>query len=94
MVRKDRKSGHIEVWPHVEQTLTPTPANPYARITAAKALAGFTSAGIAVPDDLLDDLSTDGEPAGDLSTDGDAAAMKAAALTRIDRLVIATRAIR
>ena len=80
LVRKDHKTGHIEVWPHAEQTLTPTPANPYARITAAKAIAGFTSAGIAVPDDLLTDLSNGGEPSGDLLTGGDAAAMKRARL--------------
>src|SRR6185369_5012172 len=72
-VRKDQKSGHIEVWPHAEQTLTPTPANPYARITAAKALAGFTSAGIALDDDLRRDLLTSGEPSGDLLGGGDVA---------------------
>jgi hypothetical protein len=94
LVRKNRTTGHIDVWPHVEQTLTPTPANPYARITASKALAGFTAAGIALPDDLRAGLSGDGEPSGDLSVGGDAAAMKAAALDRLNRLVIATRTIR
>jgi hypothetical protein len=83
-VRKDHKTGHIEVWPHAEQTLTPTPANPYARITAAKALDAFTSAGIAVPDDLLTDLSNAGEPSGDLADGGDVVAMKARALTLAD----------
>lgn len=86
LVRVNRKSGHIDVWPHAEQTLTPTPANPYARITAAKALEGFDLAGIALPDDLRADLSTDGEPSGDLADDGDAAAMKARALTSAERL--------
>jgi hypothetical protein len=38
LVRKDRATGEILVWPHIEQTLTPTPANPYARITASKSL--------------------------------------------------------
>lgn len=89
LVRKS-KSGHIDVWPHAEQTLTPTPANPYARITAAKALAGFETAGIPMDeqlaavlaeldrraDDLRPDLPTDGEPSGDLSTGGDDAARK------------------
>lgn len=43
--------GEILVWPHIEQTLTPTPANPYARITTAKAADAFTAAGIALPPD-------------------------------------------
>ncbi len=95
LVRKDHRTGHIEVWPHAEQTLTPTPSNPYARITPAKALAGFTSAGIAMDDavkaalaaldehadDLRPDLSDGGEPSGDLSIGGEDAARK--------RLVIA-----
>lgn len=76
LVRKDHRSGEILVWPHAEQTLTPTPANPFARITAAKALAGFDTAGIVVPDDLRHDLFTDGEPAGDLSADGESVAMR------------------
>lgn len=45
-------NGDILVWPHIEQTLTPTPANPYARITAARALDAYKTAGIAVPDDM------------------------------------------
>jgi hypothetical protein len=44
--------GEILVWPHIEQTLTPTPANPYARVTHAKAHDMFEVAGIAVPDGL------------------------------------------
>lgn len=52
LVKKNRESGEILVWPHIEQTLTPTPANPLARITASKALAGFSSAGIALDDSL------------------------------------------
>jgi hypothetical protein len=103
LVRKDRKSGEILVWPHVEQTLTPTPANPFARITATKALAGFDSAGIALDDpiksvlasldaladDLRPDLPTDGEPTGDLSDGGDAAAMTrlASALDSLEALL-------
>lgn len=75
LVRKDRKTGHIEVWPHAEQTLTPTPANPYARITATKALAGFDLAGIAMDDQVksilaeLDRLADDLPP--DLPDPGD-----------------------
>jgi hypothetical protein len=98
LVRKDHTSGHIEVWPHAEQTLTPTPANPYARITPAKAMAGFTTAGIDLDesvksflldaDDLRSDLSTGGNPSGALSDGGDDVAMtrRALALGRVLRL--------
>jgi hypothetical protein len=93
LVRKSR-DGHIEVWPHAEQTLTPTPANPYARITASKAIAGFDAAGIDVDDrikailadldaaaaDLPSDLPTLGEPSGDLGNGGDEEAMTRRAL--------------
>lgn len=96
LVRTDRKTGHIEVWPHAEQTLTMTPANPYARVTAAKALAGFDSAGIALPDDLRSDLLTPGDASADLGTGGDDAAMKARALlvAQIDLRVAQSRASR
>jgi hypothetical protein len=87
LVRTNHKTGHIEVWPHAEQTLTLTPANPYARITAAKAVAGFTSAGIALPDDLRADLLNGGEPSGDLLVGGDAVAMKSRALIEAERLL-------
>ena len=107
LVRKGR-DGEILVWPHAEQTLTLTPANPFARVTASKAIADFNTAGIELSDTLkslleqldaeADDLRTDlpetGEPTGDLVEGGDAEAMKAAALIRIDRLVLATRTIR
>ena len=48
LVRKDHKSGEILIWPHIEQTLTPTPANPFARVVPVKALDHFKTAGIAV----------------------------------------------
>lgn len=99
LVRTNHDTGHIEVWPHAEQTLTVTPANPYARITASKALAGFTDAGISLDDaikaeldrlaadDLRPDLPAPGDPAGDLDAGGDAAAMRRArALTRLGSL--------
>jgi hypothetical protein len=35
-VRTDHKTGEILVWPYIEQTLTPTPANPYSVVRAAK----------------------------------------------------------
>lgn len=40
------RDGEILVWPHIEQTLTPTPANRLSRIEPIKAFADFTSAGI------------------------------------------------
>lgn len=102
-VRKDRESGEILRWPHIEQTLTPTPANPYSRVSASKALAHIDSAGIALDDtlksvladldgladDLRADLTPSGEPSGDLVDGGDAAAMKrlADALDMLERLL-------
>lgn len=89
-VRKDKRTGEILVWPHLEQTLTLTPANRRAIITPAKALADFESAGIATKSlsallsdlegptaDLPSDLSDDGDgPEPDLSDDGDLAAKR------------------
>ena len=72
LVRKDRKTGEILVWPHAEQTLTPTPANPLARITASKAVPDWSAIGADLPADLL----VSGEPSGDLLTSGDEAAMR------------------
>jgi hypothetical protein len=72
LVRKDKMSGEILVWPHAEQTLTPTPANPLARITASKAVPDWSAIGADLPADLL----VSGEPSGDLLTSGDLAAMR------------------
>ena len=47
LVRK-APDGEILVWPHIEQTLTPTPANPFARVVPTKAVDDFTSAGLAL----------------------------------------------
>jgi hypothetical protein len=106
LVRKSR-SGHIDVWPHAEQTLTPTPANPYARITAAKAIAGFDQAGIAIDDpfkavladldrladDLHPDLPDPGDASADLGKSGDDAAMKrlASGLDELEAILSALR---
>lgn len=103
LVRKDHKSGEILVWPHIEQTLTPTPANPFARVTASKALSGFSSAGIALDPalrsvladldalaaDLHSDLPPGGDAKADLSDGGDDAAMArlAAALDDLAGLI-------
>jgi hypothetical protein len=57
--------GEILVWPHLEQTLTLTPANRLARVTAQKAVDHFQSAGIELDPAIrgllaeLDSLSTD-----------------------------------
>ena len=51
VVRK-APDGEILVWPHIEQTLTTTPSNPFARVVPIKALADFDTAGITVGDDL------------------------------------------
>ena len=97
LVRKDHATGHIDVWPHAEQTLTPTPANPYARIAPAKALAQFTTAGIAMddtvksllaeldrlPDDLRPDLASAPAEVGDAA----AIARLEAALTQLETLI-------
>jgi hypothetical protein len=48
-VKTNHDTGEILVWPYIEQTLTPTPANPYARIVPAKAIAHFDSANIILP---------------------------------------------
>jgi hypothetical protein len=50
IVRK-APDGEILVWPHIEQTLTTIPANPFARIVPVKALDHFTSAGITVDEE-------------------------------------------
>ena len=66
LVQKAR-DGEILTWPHIEQTLTPTPANPFARIVPTKAAADFSSAGIAFDSANLSipDLGPDLASAGD-----------------------------
>lgn len=51
LVRK-AADGEILTWPHIEQTLTPTPANPFSRVVTSKAADAFTSAGIGLGSDL------------------------------------------
>jgi hypothetical protein len=84
LVRKSR-TGEILVWPHIEQTLTPTPANRLSRIEPAKALADFTSAGMTIDavKTLIatEDLSADLPP--DLPAGGDGAAMREQAFQRV-----------
>ena len=78
-VKTDHRTGEILVWPYIEQTLTPTPANPFAVVVASKAIADFDQAQIILPPAVrglftfdLDDPEAD-LPA-DLPSGGDAAA--------------------
>lgn len=68
-VKTDKKSGEILVWPYIEQTLTPTPANPYARVVAAKAVSHFDEAGLNLPAALRGILSDLDSPVADLRPD-------------------------
>lgn len=93
-------NGEILVWPHVEQTVTFTPINTLARITASKAVGDFHSAGIELDPTLREvlrhleqvtDLKADLSAGGDhLSADGDAAAMRR--LEAIETLLRGVRA--
>lgn len=72
------KDGEILTWPHVEQTLTLTPANPFARVTPTKAAADFSSAGIAWNHADLPDLGHDLPSGGDDSAMAHAKALAVA----------------
>ena len=61
LVRK-APDGEILVWPHIEQTLTPTPSNIFSRVEPAKALGDFTSAGIEVAHKALFESDPDLRP--------------------------------
>jgi hypothetical protein len=69
-VRTDKKTGEILVWPFIEQTLTPTPANPYSVVAAAKAVNHFDEANIGLSPAVrgLLSLDLDSQPA-DLGAD-------------------------
>lgn len=60
---KYAKDGEILVWPYIEQTFTPTPANYFSKVVPAKADEHFSTAGIALGADLDAYLSakSDGE---------------------------------
>lgn len=68
-VRTDQKTGEILVWPFIEQTLTPTPANPYARVMPAKALAHFDEANIGLHPAVRGILTDLDGPTADLHPD-------------------------
>jgi hypothetical protein len=94
LVKKDHKTGEILVWPHVEQTLTLTPANPFARVSASKAVDHFSSAGIAL-DPLTRDVLTEvpSDLGSDLPQGGDDPAMArlASTLSQLDEMLKALR---
>ncbi len=78
-VKTDPRTGEILVWPYIEQTLTPTPANPFSVVVAAKAVAHFDEANIGLSP-ATRGLLTDLEPAdlrSDLPSGGDDAATRA-----------------
>jgi len=88
-VKTDPETGEILVWPYIEQTLTPIPANPYAVVVAAKAIDHFDEARIALPPAVRGIFTDLDSPMADLPTDlpsgGDAAAKQrvAEALSRV-----------
>jgi len=49
------KDGEILRWPWVEQSLTPTPANVYARVEAGEAVKHYKAAGITPPPTISED---------------------------------------
>lgn len=77
-VKTDKRTGEILVWPYIEQTLTPTPANPYSVVIASKAIDHFDEADIGLSPAVrglltdLDSLTADLRP--DLPPGGDGAA--------------------
>lgn len=93
---KKAADGEILVWPHVEQTLTLTPANIFSRITASKALDDFTTAGIELAPAIrgllaeLDTLRTD--LGHDLPSGGDDSATERLSAT-LDQLDEALRLV-
>lgn len=68
-VRTDAKTGEILVWPYIEQTFTPTPANPYSVVMAAKAVDHFDEAGIGLSPALRGLLTADETTEADLRAD-------------------------
>ena len=64
--------GTIKRWPWVEQSLTTTPANPYATVSVKRASAAAKSLGLAIPEGL-------GEPDYESKTEAELALKKATA---------------
>lgn len=76
LVQKSR-DGELLVWPHIEQTLTVTPANPFSRVVPAKAVDLFQSAGIPVDPSLFESTAELGH---ELPSGGDDSAKRAQVL--------------
>ena len=70
-VRTDHKTGEILVWPYIEQTLTPTPANPYSVVVAAKAVDHFDKAQLGLSPAMRGILTDLDSQTADLSPDLD-----------------------
>jgi hypothetical protein len=69
LAKIDHKSGEILSWPYMEQTLTPTPANFFSRLSPAKAIDHFEAAGIDLSPLVRDILSDPNSPQADLGPD-------------------------
>ena len=87
LMRKAR-DGEILQWPHVEQSLTPTPSNFFSVVKPAKAIDHFKSAGIASDDleSILADLDNATALGPDLPSGGDDPAMVRRQLARLAAL--------
>ena len=59
---KRADDGHLDRWPWVELSLTPTPANPLARVEAKTAVKHYEAAGITPPPTLGADDPEDDHP--------------------------------
>ena len=68
-------NGELLVWPHIEQTLSPVPRNPYSIVRATKALSDFEEAGLWDLARKLEELSSDLRQ--ETSATGEAVAAKA-----------------
>lgn len=96
LVRIDKPTGEILVWPHAEQTLTTMPINFLSRIVPAKAVAHFDEADIGLEpavrgmltdlDSLKADLRPDLATAADVATRGRLAGDLSALLERTRNL--------
>lgn len=93
-IKKDRQTGEILVWPHIEQTLTLTPANRLSVVKPTKTIDYFEAAGITLDPAAAALLSDpDDSPTADLRSDlptgGDDAAIQrlAGQVARLEELI-------
>lgn len=59
LVQVDQKSGEIKRWPWIELSLTPTPANLFARVDITVAEKHYKAAGLTLPDAAKAALTTE-----------------------------------